>query len=167
MTAVVLLANQKYGWVRTRSMEHYRRRELILRPQDRHVYDIPFNLIEPASKIAMTAKIVFTCAATFTRLSLHCFYYRLVTDTGKTWFRWLIHANVAYTLGIFISYPFIAIFLCVPVRAYWIPGGVPGAYCLDEGVATLICGIVSCVADFITTITPMPLVMGVSKWSRW
>ncbi|KAH5690820.1 hypothetical protein HBI23_013520 [Parastagonospora nodorum] len=141
LTAVVLLANQKYGW-------------------DRHVYDIPFNIIEPASKIAMIAKIVFTCAATFTRLSLHCFYYRLVTDTGKTWFRWLIHANVAYTLGIFISYPFIAIFLCVPVRAYWIPGGVPGAYCLDEGVATLICGIISCVADFITTITPMPLVMG-------
>jgi hypothetical protein len=68
LTAVVLLANQEYGW-------------------DRHVYDIRFSVLEPAAKIAMTAKIVFTLAATFTRLSLHCFYYRLIIDTGKTWFR--------------------------------------------------------------------------------
>jgi hypothetical protein len=32
----------------------------------------------------MTAKVVFTAAASFTRLSLHCFYYRLITDSGKT-----------------------------------------------------------------------------------
>jgi hypothetical protein len=130
--------------------------------QNRHVWDIPFTQYEPTYKIAMTAKVVFTSAATFTRLSLHCFYYRLVTDTGKTWFKWLIHANVAYTLAIFISFPFIAIFLCVPVKAYWTLGGIPGAFCLDEGVATLVCGIINCVADFMTTVTPMPLVYGVS-----
>lgn len=55
----------------------------------------------------MAAKIVFTAAATFTRLSLHCFYYRLVADTGKTWFKWLIHANVAYTLGILVSFMYV------------------------------------------------------------
>jgi hypothetical protein len=53
LTAVVLLANQAFGW-------------------DRHVWDIPFNLLMTTSKIAMVAKIVFTAAATFTRLSLHC-----------------------------------------------------------------------------------------------
>ena len=58
-------------------------------------------------KIAMAAKIVFTAAATFTRLSLHCFYYRLVADTGKTWFKWLIHLNVAYTLGILVSFTYV------------------------------------------------------------
>ena len=52
----------------------------------------------------MAAKVVFTAAATFTRLSLHCFYYRLVADTGKTWFKWLIHLNVVYTLGILVSF---------------------------------------------------------------
>jgi hypothetical protein len=108
----------------------------------------------------MTAKIVFTAAATFTRLSLHCFYYRLVSDTGKTWFRWLIHANVAYTLAIFISFTFIGIFLCHPYNAYWDLGAEEGS-CMDEGVATLVCGIISCVADFATTVTPMPLVIGV------
>jgi hypothetical protein len=111
----------------------------------------------------MTAKLVFTAAATFTRLSLHCFYYRLVEDAGKSWFRWLVHINVAYTVGIFISFPFIAVFLCTPVQAYWDLDAAPGA-CLDEGVATLVCGIISCVADFATTVTPMPLVFSVGLY---
>jgi hypothetical protein len=128
--------------------------------QDRHVWDIPLAKIAPTSKIAMSAKIIFAGAATFTRLSLHCFYYRLVKDSGMTWFRWLIHANVAYTLAIFISFPFIAVFLCTPVKAYWEISGE--GTCLDEGIATMVCGIISCVADLATTVTPMPLVYGVS-----
>ncbi|KAH7402780.1 hypothetical protein BKA66DRAFT_564681 [Pyrenochaeta sp. MPI-SDFR-AT-0127] len=140
LTAVVLVANQRFGW-------------------DRHVYDIPFNQFIPTSKIAMTAKVVFTAAATFTRLSLHCFYYRLVSDTGKRWFQYMIHANVIYTIGIFVSFTFLAIFLCTPVKNYWMIGAPKGS-CIDEGVATLVCGIINCVADFFTTITPIPLVMG-------
>ncbi|KAI4674809.1 uncharacterized protein J4E84_010415 [Alternaria hordeiaustralica] len=113
----------------------------------------------PAYKIAMTAKVVFTAAASFTRLSLHCFYYRLVTDSGKTWFKWAVHVNVAYTLGILISFPFVAIFFCTPIKNYWTIGA-PADTCMDEGTATLICGIINCVADFLTTLTPIPLVMG-------
>jgi hypothetical protein len=63
----------------------------------------------------MAAKVVFTCAATFTRLSLLFFYYRLVSDTGKRWFVWGIHANVAFSVGIFISFVCLAIFQCNPV----------------------------------------------------
>jgi hypothetical protein len=129
--------------------------------KDKHVWDIPLDQIPATLKIAMVAKIVFVGAATFTRLSLHCFYYRLVQDSGKTWFRWLIHANVVYTLGIFISFPFIAIFMCNPVKAYWTVNLGP-VDCMDEGIATMVCGVLSCVADFATTVTPMPLVVGVS-----
>ncbi|KZM19709.1 uncharacterized protein EKO05_0004087 [Ascochyta rabiei] len=140
LTAVVLLANQRYGW-------------------DRHIYDIPLNQLMPTLKIGMAAKVVFTAAATFTRLSLHCFYYRLVANTGTTWFKWLIHFNVAYTLGILVSYTFIAIFLCNPVSDYWVIGS-PAGSCMNEGTATIICGIINCVADFATTVTPIPLVLG-------
>ncbi|RYO35209.1 hypothetical protein AA0113_g11557 [Alternaria arborescens] len=140
LTAVVILANQRFGW-------------------NRHVWDIPFAMFVPTSKIAMTAKVVFVAAATFTRLSLHCFYYRLVTDTGKSWFKWAIHANVAYTVGLFISWTFIGIFFCNPVKNYWTIGA-PADTCMDEAVMTLICGIMSCVADLLTTITPIPLVLG-------
>ncbi|KAH7405954.1 hypothetical protein DE146DRAFT_428840 [Phaeosphaeria sp. MPI-PUGE-AT-0046c] len=146
LTTVVVLANQKYGW-------------------DRHVWDIPFSKFEPTSKIAMVAKCVFTGAASFTRLSLHCFYYRLVADTGKSWFKWLIHLNVAYTLAILISFPFIAVFMCSPVKAYW-EIRVEAGNCMDEGVATLVCGIINCVADFATTVTPLPLVWSLRMPAR-
>ncbi|KAJ4989844.1 hypothetical protein SVAN01_04681 [Stagonosporopsis vannaccii] len=140
LTIVVLLANVKYGW-------------------DRHLWDIPLDKLVPTLKIAMAAKVVFTCAATFTRLSLHCFYYRLVADTGKTWFKWCIHLNVAYTIGIFISFIFLAIFQCTPVSDYWMIGS-PVDSCMNEGTVTLVCGIINCVADLATTVTPMPLIMG-------
>ncbi|KAF1365915.1 hypothetical protein EJ07DRAFT_53053, partial [Lizonia empirigonia] len=140
LTAVVLLANQRYGW-------------------DRHLYDIRLNKLVPTLKIAMAAKIVFTAAATFTRLSLHCFYYRLVADTGKIWFKWLIHVNVTYTLGILVSFIFIAVFLCTPISDYWVIGS-PENSCMNEGTVTLICGIINCVADFATTVTPIPLILG-------
>ncbi|RMZ69388.1 integral membrane [Pyrenophora seminiperda CCB06] len=138
LTTVVLLANGRYGW-------------------DRHVWDIPLSHIVPTYKIAMTAKIVFTAAATFTRLSLHCFFYRLISDSGKSWFKWLVHVNVAYTIGIFISFTCIAIFFCNPIENYWVIGAPPDT-CMDEAVWTLICGIINSVADLLTTITPMPLV---------
>ncbi|KAF2022287.1 hypothetical protein BU24DRAFT_439026 [Aaosphaeria arxii CBS 175.79] len=135
LKTVVLLANQRYGW-------------------DRHVYDIPLDWIASTAKIAMAAKILFTCAASFTRLSLLFFYYRLVKDTDKKWFHWSIHANVAFTIGIFISFICLAIFQCKPISNYWSPPNT----CMDEGVVTLIAGILNCIADLFCTILPIPLV---------
>ncbi|KAF2876943.1 hypothetical protein BDV95DRAFT_601355 [Massariosphaeria phaeospora] len=140
LTTIVLLANQSYGW-------------------DRHVYDIPFSKLAPASKIALSAKIVFSAAATFTRLSLLSFYYRLVQDSGKELFVWAVHANVAYTIAIFITFLFLSIFLCTPVENYW-TFGAPADSCLDEGTATLAAGVINCIADFLCTILPIPLVSG-------
>jgi hypothetical protein len=56
---------------------------------------------------------------------------------------------------------FIAVFLCHPVSDYWLVGSPDGS-CMDEGVVTLICGVINCVADFATTVTPIPLILGVS-----
>jgi hypothetical protein len=63
------------------------------------------------------------------------------------------------TKGILNVCRFIATFLCVPVSDYWKIGSPEGS-CIDEGVATLVCGIINCIADLATTITPLPLVMG-------
>lgn len=142
LTAAVLLANQEYGW-------------------DRHVYDIPLVKLKPTLQIAMAAKLLFTAAATFTRLSLFCFYYRLLKDTSRGLYVWVIHANVIYTVAIFITFVFLAVFLCNPVSNYWTYGAPEGS-CLNEGTATLIAGIINVVADFACTVTPIPLVVSVS-----
>lgn len=137
------MANKDFGW-------------------DRHIYDIPFAKITPTAKIALAAKAIFTSAATFTRLSLLCFYYRLVQDSGKKWFVWTIHANVAFSVAIFITFICLAIFQCNPIRNYWIYGAPPET-CLDEGSVTIVAGVINCVADLICTILPIPMVMQVSS----
>jgi len=96
MTIVVILANQAYGW-------------------DLHEWDLPASIIPGANKIAFVAKLMFTFAATFTRLSLICFYYRLVKDSGLTWFNWVLHISVAWTVAVGISFVCETIWLCVYV----------------------------------------------------
>lgn len=133
----MLLANQTFGW-------------------DRHIYDIPMSKWGANLKIAMAAKLLFTAAATFTRLSLFTFYYRLVKDSSRQGFRWMVHLNVAYTVAIFFTFIFLGTFLCTPVHLYWTIGAE--GKCLDEGAATMAAGIINVTADFLCTITPMPLV---------
>ncbi|KAL5411384.1 hypothetical protein PMIN03_004883 [Paraphaeosphaeria minitans] len=146
LTAAVLLANQHYGW-------------------DRHVYDIPLPKLKPTLQIAMAAKLLFTAAATFTRLSLFCFYYRLLKDSSKGFFVWVVHANVVYTICIFITFVFLIVFLCTPVSMYW-TYGAPDGSCLNEGTATLAAGIINVIADFACTVTPIPMVMSLKMPRR-
>lgn len=93
MTVVVILANEEYGW-------------------NRHEWDLSPNMIVGANKIAMVAKLMFTFAATFTRISLICFYYRLVKDSGLGWFNWILHIAMAWTIAVCISFVCEAVWLC-------------------------------------------------------
>lgn len=94
MTVVVILANQAYGW-------------------NRHEWDLTEPMIIAAGKIAFVAKLMFTLAATFTRVSLICFYYRLVKDSGIQWFRWVLHASMVWTVAVCISFICETVWLCV------------------------------------------------------
>jgi hypothetical protein len=94
MTAVVLLANRNYGW-------------------NRHMWDVEVSVIEHANIIAFTAKIMFTLASSFTRLSLIFLYYRLVKDTRSRWYTITLHINLALNLCILVSFVLIVVFTCV------------------------------------------------------
>ncbi|ORY02462.1 hypothetical protein BCR34DRAFT_591903 [Clohesyomyces aquaticus] len=145
LTVLVIIANESYGW-------------------SRHIYDIPFTQFAPTLKIGMAAKLMFVSAATFTRMSLLFFYYRLVTDSGKLLFTWAIHASVAFQVTIFIVFIFIGIFQCNPVSDYWT--GAQAGSCLDEGIVTLAVGIINCVADINCTVLPMPMAANLQMPTR-
>lgn len=51
-------------------------------------------------------------AATFTRLSLICFYYRLVKDSGIRWFVWVLHASVIWQIALCITFVCLTVWLC-------------------------------------------------------
>ncbi len=71
-----------------------------------------FDWIERANIIAFIAKLTFVLAATFIRLSLILFYYRLVRDSGITWFNWVLHFSVLWTLAVGITFVCFTIWLC-------------------------------------------------------
>ncbi|KAK1815506.1 hypothetical protein LTR12_010057 [Friedmanniomyces endolithicus] len=139
MTVVVVLANEAYGW-------------------NLHEWDLKPSMIVQANKIAFVAKLMFTLAATFTRLSLICFYYRLVKDSGLRWFNWVLHASLAWTVAVCISFVCEVIWLCVPTQAYWIFPPMANAYCLDEGKVMLGGGVINCFSDLLTTVLPIPII---------
>ena len=163
MTAVVLLANRNYGW-------------------NRHLWDVPVHMIEQANRIAFVAKIMFTLASSFTRLSLIFLYYRLIRDTSLRWYSWALHASLAFNIVILISFVLLVVFTCMyvsarecglpkerqlttthrPVQAYWQFPNVIDGQCLDEGISTLSCGIISCIADLQCTLLPIPAIMRLS-----
>lgn len=64
-------------------------------------------------------KVLFTFAATFTRLSLIFFYYRLVQDTNIRWFRVLLDLSIILNVAICIVFVLLSIFLC---RCVLLPG---------------------------------------------
>lgn len=115
-------------------------------------------MIQNANIIAFTAKLLFVGAATFTRISLICFYFRLVRDSGIEWFKHVLYASMCFVVALGIAFTCVGIWLCVPVQSYWVFPPIAGHKCLDEGSSTLIIGVFNCFADLLTTILPIPLV---------
>ena len=93
MTVEEILAIEKFGW-------------------NRHAWDLPPAMIVDASKILFAGKATFVLASTFTRLSLLCFYYRILKDSGIKWFRWVLHASVIWTVAIAIMFMTLIVFTC-------------------------------------------------------
>lgn len=94
MTAVVLLANRHYGW-------------------DRHMWDVRPDMIQNANIIAFTAKLMFTFASSFTRLSLIFLYYRLIRETTIRWYTWALHFGLAFNIAVLVSFVSLTVFQCV------------------------------------------------------
>lgn len=126
---------------------------------DRHIYDVPPQWFVIDLKIIMSTKALFTCAGTFIRQSLLCLYLRLVHDSGMKGFRWAIHSATFINAAIGIAFLCLTIFQCTPVHAYWAWPPEPGAKCLDEGITTLVCGILVTIVDFAILMLPIPIIL--------
>lgn len=115
LTAVVLLANLRYGWdrhewdIREYMSPHNSERVILTRM----VLTVEaFHMIPHAQQVAFAAKILFSLAATFIRMSLMCFYYRLVKDSGIKWFSRVLHVSVAWNVVVCLVFVALSIWLC-------------------------------------------------------
>lgn len=93
MTACVLLGTTRFYW-------HV------------HIWDIPFSQISPSIKVLFTAKITFAFGVCTTRMSLICFYYRLLDRAEIKHYRWVLHITMSFVVLVLFLYVSIAIFTC-------------------------------------------------------
>lgn len=112
-----------------------------------------------AMKIAWATKMIFSAAATFTRLSLLTFYYRLVQDSTMRTFRWVLHISTFINTMTLPFFVIVTIFQCSPIRAFWTYPVLPDQKCISEGKLTLGCGIFNTFLDLLTTMIPVPLII--------
>ncbi|KAK3068129.1 hypothetical protein LTR53_014539 [Teratosphaeriaceae sp. CCFEE 6253] len=130
LTAIILLGEYRYDW-------------------NKHSWDVQPVHITGARIVGIVGRLAFSLAATFTRLSLCAFYYRIVKDSGINWFKWVVHGTVAFTVAVGIG----------PVEYYWQYPSDGSGHCANEGATTLALGMVNIFNDLLTALVPIPLVM--------
>lgn len=150
---------------------------------DRHMWDIPQEVLPATFKTYILAKTLFTLASSFIRMSLLCFYLWLVRDLGSRVLRWTIFACIIGNGLMCLVFCLVTIFPCRyvstkfetalllylisqmltklsrPVSAFWTFPRPEDAVCLDDSLATAIMGGFLCLADFIVNALPLPIVV--------
>lgn len=79
---------------------------------DRHLWDLEPKYFQQFLICAFVAKLTLVLGSVFCRLSLICFYYRLIRDSSLKWFHNVLHASLAMNTLIGVAFVFLLVFAC-------------------------------------------------------
>ncbi|KAI4802653.1 hypothetical protein E4T44_11499 [Aureobasidium sp. EXF-8845] len=136
--AIVNVAMGHYGW-------------------DRHIWNIPLDVLSTSVKAYMAAKILFIISGTCVRMALLLFYLWLIKDLAEKSLKRIIYVVMGLNATLCLLGVFLSIFRCRPIHAAWTTVG-PNSQCLDEGVVITTIGALLTVMDFVVNILPLPIV---------
>ena len=66
-------------------------------------------------ELTFVLTMIFMCAGAAASISWICFYYKLIHESGSTWFRYVLHAAVALIITIWVTFMMLAIIGCLYV----------------------------------------------------
>ncbi|KAG9963046.1 hypothetical protein KCU61_g4132, partial [Aureobasidium melanogenum] len=136
--SVVNVAMGHYGW-------------------DRHIWDIPADVLTSSNKAYIAAKILFIVSSTCVRTALLLFYLWLIKDVPEKGLRRIIYLVMGLNATLCLVSILISIFRCSPIDAVW-NISTPNATCLNEGVSITTVGALLTGMDFVVNILPLPIV---------
>ena len=109
VTACVMLGTHNYSW-------------------DRHIWDIRLHILQrmgghtssidganqstASAKLMFASKILWSFTSNSVRASVMCLFYRLLKHVGMEQYRWILHLNSFYILGIFLMQQLTTVFAC-------------------------------------------------------
>ncbi len=123
----------------------------------RHAWDIPLANFESTALMAWLAQFASLATGALTKISVLCFYRRLVAGTYSRRWKWAVIAAIAFTAAWTLTFVFMLIFNCNPTRAYWKSFDPlwPVEYtCINTTVVNLLAGIFAVLSDLYAVALP-------------
>lgn len=123
----------------------------------RHAWDIPLQNFESIALMAWLAQFSSLLTGALTKISVLCFYRRLVAGTYSQRWRWAVIAAIAFTAAWTLTFVFMLIFNCNPTRAYWKsfnPLWQVEYTCINTTVVNLLAGIFAALSDLYAVALP-------------
>ncbi|KIW01400.1 uncharacterized protein PV09_07166 [Verruconis gallopava] len=133
---------------------------------NRHSWDIPLDSVEVSGKVLFAIKILWYFTSNCVRASILSLYYRLVNHLGLDKYRWVLHANSAFLLGLFLAQEATSVFGCWPVKALWAFPPIPEAKCSNLGATAMIVGILNSFSEAVLAVLPLPVIFSLNMSRR-
>ena len=94
VAACAILGNARYAW-------------------NIHIWDTPIALVTPSAKLVFAMKILWSLASCTIRMSLVCFFYRVLEHCQVKQYKWVLHCMMAFVVSVLVVYLAVTIFACM------------------------------------------------------
>src|ERR1700753_118525 len=111
--------------------------------------------------------MLWVVSSSFTRLSLLCFYYRLIDHINFRRYKFILHIVVIISVLFFFAYVITLSLACRPLSMLWSNDYEP--VCFDLGKFLFTVTIINTVLELVVAILPVPVIftMQMSKGQQW
>ena len=103
------------------------------------------------------------------RLSLLCFFHRLLGHLELHRYNWILLFNLFFAIAVWLSFILTTVFDSDPIRAYWVFPPMPSRQ-LQEGMSFTILSGFNTLSELLVASLPIPLLFGNRKLplsQRW
>lgn len=124
---------------------------------DRHAWDIPLPYFEKIALMAWLAQFSWLVTGAATKISVLCFYRRLVAGTYSRRWKWAVIGAIVFTAGWTLAFILMLIFNCNPTEAYWKAFDLTWGReytCIDTDVVNLLAGVFAVISDLYAVALP-------------
>ena len=124
---------------------------------DRHAWDIPLQNFEKIALLAWLAQFSWLVTGAATKISVLCFYRRLVAGTYSRRWKWAVIAAIVFTAGWTLAFLLMLVFNCNPTDEYWKAFDLEWRReytCLDTTVVNLLAGVFAVASDVYAVALP-------------
>lgn len=111
--------------------------------------------------------MLWVVSSSFTRLSLLCFYYRLIDHINFRRYKFILHIVVIISVLFFFAYVITLSLACRPLSMLWSNDYNP--VCFDLGKFLFTVTIINTILELVVAILPVPVIftMQMSKGQQW